>query len=366
MTGEGRRAEAEVAFPLHDPRAPGDRRRPQAVQRRPGRHAAWSGAPSPSPPPPGSPARCSSALLLAGALVTPAAPAARHRAARRRDRTGGRAPARRRPRRDRRPEPRVRDHAASACASRSRRGARSSPPRRTSCARRWRRCSVMLDLLDRRPRTPSPPTSQRRAPPGRQRRRARLRGSRSWPASCSTSAASTPASRCAASSVELASRLRSVVAEFEVRAGRGRAARVEVAGDAALWAVGDPGGVAQIVRILLDNALRHTPPGGRVRVRLDAARTSRPACAVARRRRRRGTPRTASGSSSASRGGARDRGRRLRPGPGDRARAGPPDGWRPRARGRTAGRALRPAAAGRPRALTAHRPAVVVVAVPRA
>jgi signal transduction histidine kinase len=62
--------------------------------------------------------------------------------------------------------------------------------------------------------------------------------------------------------VELAEVLRSVVAEMEVRlAGEGRSVAIGDGGDG--WALGDPGNVARIVRILLDNALRHTPaPGG--------------------------------------------------------------------------------------------------------
>jgi signal transduction histidine kinase len=65
--------------------------------------------------------------------------------------------------------------------------------------------------------------------------------------------------------VELAEVLRSVVAEMEVRlAGEGRSVAIGDGGDG--WALGDPGNVARIVRILLDNALRHTPAPGGVRV----------------------------------------------------------------------------------------------------
>ena len=68
--------------------------------------------------------------------------------------------------------------------------------------------------------------------------------------------------------VELPAVVRSVVAELDVRLEKqGRS--IEVDGDATLWAVGDPGGVAQIVRVVLDNALRHTPSGGRIRVRTE-------------------------------------------------------------------------------------------------
>jgi signal transduction histidine kinase len=36
--------------------------------------------------------------------------------------------------------------------------------------------------------------------------------------------------------------------------------------DGSVWALGDPGGVARILRILLDNAVRLSPPGGTIRV----------------------------------------------------------------------------------------------------
>jgi signal transduction histidine kinase len=69
--------------------------------------------------------------------------------------------------------------------------------------------------------------------------------------------------------VELGEVLRSVVAELEVRlAEQGRSVAVEDADDR--WALGDPGNVAQILRILLDNALRHTPAPGGVRAELTA------------------------------------------------------------------------------------------------
>jgi signal transduction histidine kinase len=71
--------------------------------------------------------------------------------------------------------------------------------------------------------------------------------------------------------VDLATVLRSVAAELEVRLeDEGRTLELEATDDAGRWAVGDPGSVAQIARILLDNALRHTsgPAGVRVRVGL--------------------------------------------------------------------------------------------------
>jgi signal transduction histidine kinase len=67
--------------------------------------------------------------------------------------------------------------------------------------------------------------------------------------------------------VELGEVLRSVVAELEVRlAEQGREIVVDD-GDRR-WALGDPGSVARIVRILLDNALRHTPAPGGVRTEM--------------------------------------------------------------------------------------------------
>jgi signal transduction histidine kinase len=68
--------------------------------------------------------------------------------------------------------------------------------------------------------------------------------------------------------VELGELCRAVLAEFELRAEE---AQVELRTETAApgcWALADPGSVARIVRILLDNALRVTPPGGSVRVAL--------------------------------------------------------------------------------------------------
>jgi signal transduction histidine kinase len=69
--------------------------------------------------------------------------------------------------------------------------------------------------------------------------------------------------------VALGEVLRSIIAELDVRlAEQGREVTVE-AGEGR-WALGDPGSVAQILRILLDNALRHTAAPGGVRVELTA------------------------------------------------------------------------------------------------
>jgi signal transduction histidine kinase len=64
--------------------------------------------------------------------------------------------------------------------------------------------------------------------------------------------------------VEIGEVCRAVVAEFELRAVEaGR--RVELLGaEAPVWAAGDPGAVARVARILIDNSLRHSPPGSAV------------------------------------------------------------------------------------------------------
>jgi signal transduction histidine kinase len=64
--------------------------------------------------------------------------------------------------------------------------------------------------------------------------------------------------------VEIGEVCRAVVAEFELRAAAaGR--RLELRGaDASVCASGDPGAVARIARILIDNALRHSPAGSAV------------------------------------------------------------------------------------------------------
>jgi signal transduction histidine kinase len=63
--------------------------------------------------------------------------------------------------------------------------------------------------------------------------------------------------------VELSAILESVVAELSVRLDE-QDRTIAVAGERTAWALGDPGGVAQIIRVLLDNALRHNPDGARV------------------------------------------------------------------------------------------------------
>lgn len=68
--------------------------------------------------------------------------------------------------------------------------------------------------------------------------------------------------------VELGELSRAVLAEFELgTAERGVNAGLDVA-DGQVWALGDPGSVARILRILLDNAVRHSPEGTEIRVEL--------------------------------------------------------------------------------------------------
>lgn len=68
--------------------------------------------------------------------------------------------------------------------------------------------------------------------------------------------------------IELVEVARAVSAEFDRRA-EGRGLSIEIAqAQTACWAEGDPGSVARIVRILLDNALRVAPPGTTVCVHM--------------------------------------------------------------------------------------------------
>ena len=68
--------------------------------------------------------------------------------------------------------------------------------------------------------------------------------------------------------VELGELSRAVMAEFEL--GTEERALVSTLDDSAgqVWARGDPGGIARIVRILLDNAVRVSPQGGEITVEL--------------------------------------------------------------------------------------------------
>jgi signal transduction histidine kinase len=71
--------------------------------------------------------------------------------------------------------------------------------------------------------------------------------------------------------VELGELSRAVLAEFEVGTERGDIRSTLDEMDGAVWALGDPGSIAQILRILLDNAVRASPPGSEVRVVLKRA-----------------------------------------------------------------------------------------------
>lgn len=90
--------------------------------------------------------------------------------------------------------------------------------------------------------------------------------------------------------IELRETCRAVIAEFAVRASEADR-HLELHADGPLWAVADPDSVAQIVRVLIDNALRFAPPGTAVEVQLTedgqvctiAVRDSGPGVPVAER-----------------------------------------------------------------------------------
>jgi signal transduction histidine kinase len=66
--------------------------------------------------------------------------------------------------------------------------------------------------------------------------------------------------------VELGELCRAVAAEFELRAAEGDVDLEVPAPPGPCWGRGDPSAVARVVRILLDNALRHAPGSSTVRV----------------------------------------------------------------------------------------------------
>jgi signal transduction histidine kinase len=68
--------------------------------------------------------------------------------------------------------------------------------------------------------------------------------------------------------VELGELSRAVLAEFELGNSERRIDSTLDAGSGPVWALGDPGSVARILRILLDNAVRATPDGAEVRIEL--------------------------------------------------------------------------------------------------
>jgi signal transduction histidine kinase len=68
--------------------------------------------------------------------------------------------------------------------------------------------------------------------------------------------------------VELGELSRAVLAEFDLGLSRrGLVTSLDDEGGA-VWALGDPGSVARILRILLDNAIRLSPDGGEIRVEM--------------------------------------------------------------------------------------------------
>jgi signal transduction histidine kinase len=69
--------------------------------------------------------------------------------------------------------------------------------------------------------------------------------------------------------VEVGELCRAVVAEFEERLPS-RAGAIEIHEDGPAWTIADPGGVARVVRILVDNALRFSPAAEPVRVSVEA------------------------------------------------------------------------------------------------
>ena len=135
--------------------------------------------------------------------------------------------------------------------------------------------------------------------------------------------------------VELVELARSVLAEFA--AGESRA---ELSADGPTWVLADPGAVARIARILLNNAHRHGEPDGRVVLRVERRR----ARGVGRRARRPARPGGADLRALPPRPGGR-RGRRLRARPRDRPRARRADGRRAAARRNRARRSAPPSRA---------------------
>jgi signal transduction histidine kinase len=68
--------------------------------------------------------------------------------------------------------------------------------------------------------------------------------------------------------VELGELSRAVLAEFELGTAERRITSALDDSAGPVWALGDPGSVARIVRILLDNAVRASPVGAEVKVEL--------------------------------------------------------------------------------------------------
>lgn len=68
--------------------------------------------------------------------------------------------------------------------------------------------------------------------------------------------------------VELGELSRAVVAEFDLGVTRRGIATMLDDQAGSVWALGDPGSVARILRILLDNAIRLSPEGGQIKIEL--------------------------------------------------------------------------------------------------
>jgi signal transduction histidine kinase len=68
--------------------------------------------------------------------------------------------------------------------------------------------------------------------------------------------------------VELGELSRAVLAEFELGTAERRITTALDESAGSVWALGDPGSVARILRILLDNSVRMSPEGGEIRVEL--------------------------------------------------------------------------------------------------
>ena len=193
----------------------------------------------------------------------------------RRRRCGSRSRARRRaevpgrsgPRRGRRPRAVVLRSCSAGCGNRRRRGARSSRPRRTSCARRSRRSTACSSCSPRTSRSEQP-DMRGRAGAARPRagavaaaRPARRRPARSQP-DRRRGGAALRAGRARRAEPGRARRVRARAAQSAASARRLRD------GAGPVWALGDPGSVARILRILLDNALRVAPRGSEIVVAL--------------------------------------------------------------------------------------------------
>jgi signal transduction histidine kinase len=74
--------------------------------------------------------------------------------------------------------------------------------------------------------------------------------------------------------IELGELSRAVMAEFELGTSERRITPVLDDPGAPVWALGDPGSVARIVRILLDNAIRASPEGAEITVALRGGDTA--------------------------------------------------------------------------------------------